>query len=130
MSSEQQSLLQKHSSGEIYVLRFSRPLGDPSNPKGYATHYTGYCDAGRVDERLAEHRSGRGAKITAAAAQQGIEMDIVLWIPGDRWVERAIKNRGNTPKFVEQVQKSGVPASIYTTAEKLHAEWCAKYQRQ
>src|SRR5512133_222286 len=27
--------------GVVYLLHFDRPIGDPANPRGFATHYTG-----------------------------------------------------------------------------------------
>src|SRR5687768_3591411 len=51
----------------IYVLKFSQPIGNPNNPRAMASFYVGYCDDDTLPRRLAEHRAGRGAAITAAA---------------------------------------------------------------
>lgn len=51
--------------GIVYMLQFDTPLG---NDKHRAHYYLGYCKARRLDERIAEHKSGYGARITAALA--------------------------------------------------------------
>jgi predicted GIY-YIG superfamily endonuclease len=86
----------------VYILQFTEKLGNPENPRGTAQFYVGYCDDNRPNQRLAEHRAGRGAAITRAATERGIGFDVVLTLPGDRATERAIKNRKNTRKFVQQ----------------------------
>ena len=113
----------------IYILKFSRKLGNLDNPKAQAQYYVGWCEDDRLEERLDEHTSGRGAKITRAAIEQGITFEVVAVIPGDRWVERAIKNRGNTPKLVEQLARNGwqAPDSLYTAAQRVKAATIAKW---
>lgn len=87
--------------GTLYFLRFERPIG---SEKHSAQFYIGYCKAGRdVEERLAEHRAGRGAKITAEVARQGIAMELVATMPGTQHDERALKNRHNPRKIVERL---------------------------
>jgi predicted GIY-YIG superfamily endonuclease len=90
----------------IYVLRFSKPLGNPNNRRGSAQYYVGYCEDGGLDRRLAEHWAGQGAKITAAAVARGLSLEVVLTLPGDRRTERAIKNQKNTARFVERQLKA------------------------
>lgn len=84
----------------VYFLEFDTPLGNLNNKRAQAKFYIGWTDD--VDARLAEHRAGRGAKITAAAVERGIGFKVVLVIDGDRSVERAIKNKKNTRKFLEK----------------------------
>ena len=83
----------------IYILKFSGKLG---NEKHQAEFYIGYCEEGRVNERLAEHRNGQGAAITRAAVERGFELTIVLTLPGDRKTERRLKNRNNARLIVER----------------------------
>jgi hypothetical protein len=59
--------------GTLYLLHFSRPLGDPKRPRMAARHYLGWTNGVAVDQRLADHRAGRGAAITRAAVGRGIE---------------------------------------------------------
>lgn len=85
----------------VYILRFDQPLG---NEKHQAQYYVGWTK--NLEGRLYHHRRGTGARMTAAAAKMGIGFEVVLFIPGaDRSVERAIKNRKNTRKFVEAYQR-------------------------
>jgi predicted GIY-YIG superfamily endonuclease len=92
----------------IYVIMFNRKLGNLSNPRAQAQFYVGYCDDARLGDRIAEHLSGQGAAITRAARKQGIGMQVVLTMPGDRSKEREIKNYKNTPKWVKkELEKRG-----------------------
>lgn len=85
----------------VYLLRFTRPLGDPSRPGCHARYYLGWCPDGpgrslyALFERIAEHRAGRGAAITAAAVAVGAQLQLVRTWPGaDRARERAMKKNG------------------------------------
>ncbi len=79
----------------IYLIHFSKPIG---SDKKMAQHYIGYAE-GDPAARLALHRAGRGAKITRAAAERGIGLEIVRTWPGDRAVERRLKQRGHAAKL-------------------------------
>ena len=69
----------------IYLIHFDRPLH-------HAQHYVGYCNEDHLAQRIALHKSGRGAKILAALKSQGIGWQVVRTFPGDRHEERRIKN--------------------------------------
>lgn len=76
----------------IYLLKFQRPIGG-HHPCGKAEFYLGYCDDGRLDDRIAEHRAGRGAAITRWLVRNGVGFDLVAVIPeGDRSLERRLKS--------------------------------------
>ena len=47
-----------------YLLHFTEPIG-------HAKHYVGSALASRLDERMAEHASGRGAALTREACKRG-----------------------------------------------------------
>ena len=81
----------------VYLLHFDGKLGNPANPYAMAQHYIG--TAYDVGARLADHRAGAGAKITAAATQRGIGFDVVRTWPGGRDVERRLKRRKDGPKL-------------------------------
>jgi hypothetical protein len=81
--------------GTLYLLHFSRPLGDPKRPRMAARHYLGWTNGVAVDQRLADHRAGRGAAITRAAVGRGIELQLVATWPGTRNDERRAKRSGN-----------------------------------
>ena len=89
----------------IYILQFEQPLGNPAKSRGQARYYIGYCDDGKLEQRISEHRSGTGAKITRAAVRNGIGFRVVITLPGDRAEERRLKKRKNTPKLVAQLLK-------------------------
>ena len=80
--------------GDVYVLRFTQN-GQPVKLADHAELYVGW--ARDVEARVSCHRTGikgKGAAITAAAIQNGFELEVVLVIKGvDRYFERAIKNR-------------------------------------
>jgi hypothetical protein len=78
--------------GRVYLVCMSRPVC-AHRP---ARHYLGWTHAGRAPEdRLAEHRAGRGARILAAAAARGIGLAVVRTWDGDRNLERKLKNQKN-----------------------------------
>ncbi|MCZ7544886.1 MAG: hypothetical protein M5R40_15790 [Anaerolineae bacterium] len=83
----------------IYLLHFLRPIGDTSNARGMAMHYMGYADDGRLADRLAEHESGWGAKITAEFMRQQIPFVVAATWPGDRSEERRLKRWHKHPKL-------------------------------
>lgn len=75
----------------VYLLCFSRPLG-------HARHYIGQTDR-TVAERVAEHRSGRGARLTRMAVQAGIELRLArTWNDAPRCFEQRLKNRGGASR--------------------------------
>lgn len=83
--------------GTVYLIHFSRAIGDLDNPHGAAQHYLGYTDD--LAARLEAHRSGNGAAIMAAVAERGIEWVVARTWAGDRGLERRLKNWHNSPKL-------------------------------
>jgi predicted GIY-YIG superfamily endonuclease len=75
----------------IYLLHFEEPIGDLDNPHGQAQHYLGFAEDHRLDARIDEHRTGRGAAITRALHRQGIRFVVAAIWPGDRNEERRLK---------------------------------------
>lgn len=82
----------------VYLLHLDKPLGNPEKAHGQAQHYIGYC-RGSVEDRIAKHRNGNGAKLTAAAAENGIEMIVVRTWSGGRDFERHLKAQKNAKRF-------------------------------
>lgn len=76
--------------GTIYVLHFSRPYR-------HAKHYVGWTDR-PIEERLAEHRAGRGARLCAVVCAVGIELLLSHTVPGTRDDERKLKKRGGASR--------------------------------
>jgi predicted GIY-YIG superfamily endonuclease len=71
--------------GTVYTLHF-----DP--PYKHAGHYTGW--AKDLDERLAEHEAGRGARLTQVQLEHGGTWRLARAEPGTRDDETRRKERG------------------------------------
>ena len=70
----------------LYLIHFSRPFK-------HAGHYRGYCEDGKLERRIAKHRSGRGAKLLKIIQEAGITWEVVATFEGDRKAERNLKKR-------------------------------------
>ena len=79
--------------GTVYLLHFERPIC-PTRP---CQHYLGYTID--LDARLAEHRAGRGARLTQVAVERGIAFEVVRTWAGDRTFERRLKHRKESPRL-------------------------------
>jgi hypothetical protein len=75
--------------GQIYLLHLQRSYR-------HARHYIGFTQ--NLEQRLAEHRAGRGSPLIAAAAADGIQFELAAVWPGDRNRERQLHNYKNTPR--------------------------------
>jgi hypothetical protein len=77
--------------GTVYLLHFASPYR-------HARHYIGW--ARNLEARLAHHRAGTGARLTAAASEAGIPFEVVrLWPGEDRHFERRLHNRKSGPRL-------------------------------
>lgn len=88
--------------GEIYILHFvefelESGLWKSAKLADHAGHYVGW--SAHVADRLKQHECGEGARITAAAKEAGFGWIVADIIPGDRYLERYIKNTKNTKQF-------------------------------
>jgi predicted GIY-YIG superfamily endonuclease len=92
----------------IYVLQFRRKIGNKNNSRGQASYYLGWCEDGRLKQRLEEHRTGRGAALTRWAANHGIDFDLVLVIPGSRNDERRLKNWKKHRQVVRRYERESL----------------------
>lgn len=72
--------------GTIYLLHFDKPYL-------HAKHYLGWTSS--IEERLEQHRSGRGSPLVKAA---GAFVLARVWV-GDRHLERRLHNRKDSPKM-------------------------------
>lgn len=76
--------------GCVYLLHFDTVIG---NERHTAQHYIGYADKS-LRERIATHRSGRGARITQVLHELGIGFTVVkVWRPGTRKLEKQLKRQ-------------------------------------
>jgi hypothetical protein len=90
--------------GWCYLCHFSRPLGNLQNPRAQAQHYLGWAedeagDREGLEQRIAEHLAGHGAKITRAAVAQGIEIVVVATWRAPLAFEKVLKRRKEAPKL-------------------------------
>lgn len=95
----------------IYIIELDEPIGNRDNCHGSARYYIGYCDDDHLEQRIAQHRSGQGARMLAACNERGIEYNVILILPGDRTEERRLKNQKNTPRLVRKLKGSTVDAT-------------------
>lgn len=80
--------------GYCYLIHFDRPI----SPDHTCQHYIGYTMRS-LRERMADHRSGRGARLTQVARERGIGFRCVrTWRNASRSLERQLKNRKDAPK--------------------------------
>lgn len=76
--------------GTAYLLHFDQPFK-------HASHYLGW--SGNLPVRLAEHESGRGARLTEVVAEAGIRWTLTRTWPGvSRDYERALKDQGGASR--------------------------------
>lgn len=76
--------------GLVYLLHFSRPYH-------HAKHYVGYTQD--LEQRYMTHLMGMGSPLVKAVVNAGIEVQVAKIFVGDRYLERAIKDRKNTPQI-------------------------------
>jgi predicted GIY-YIG superfamily endonuclease len=74
----------------VYLLHFSTPYH-------HARHYLGFTDD--LDARLADHRSGQGARLLSVIKDAGIAWTLARTWSGDRKFERKLKDRKATPRL-------------------------------
>jgi predicted GIY-YIG superfamily endonuclease len=71
-----------------YLLHFSVAYPNGNRPQ----HYLGY--AKNLPKRLAQHRLGKGARLTEVITQAGIRFEVArVWPNGSPQLERELKRR-------------------------------------
>ena len=71
----------------VYTLHLWPPLG-------HAAHYTGTTPERRLEQRLADHALGRGARLTQVQIERGGWWVLAQTQPGGRSLERRLKQHG------------------------------------
>ncbi|HYT28758.1 MAG TPA: hypothetical protein VEL72_07045 [Ktedonobacteraceae bacterium] len=79
-----------------YLLHFYDPQTGESAKLAHAAHYLGMSDS--VSERLAQHGTSHGAKLTYAARQAGLSWVVAKTWAGGRRFEKKLKSRKNAPR--------------------------------
>lgn len=74
----------------VYLIHFHEPIAPGRHT---CQHYLG--SAKHLRDRIAEHRAGRGARLTQVAIERGIAFTVVRTWEGGRHLERQLKNRKN-----------------------------------
>lgn len=77
----------------VYLYHFDKPI----SPNHTTQHYLGSTDD--LEIRDADHRAGRGARLTQVANERDIDYTVVRTWEGDRKLERQLKNLKNAPKL-------------------------------
>ncbi len=73
---------------KVYLIHFDKPLK-------HAKHYLGYSE-NNVRGRVQKHRTGKGAKLMAAATKNGISWHVSRTWDGGRDLERMLKDQHNS----------------------------------
>ena len=90
--------------GTVYLLHF-----DP--PYRHARHYLGFT-AGPIEDRVALHITGQGARLVEVAVNAGCSVELARTWPGSRTVERQKKRQGGAARCCPICRAAGlVPAS-------------------
>jgi hypothetical protein len=82
--------------GVIYLLHFDQPIGDLANPRGFASHYTGWTLD--LPTRLVDHAAGRGARLMQVIGKQQIGWQLARIWTGTRARERSLKRSGGAAR--------------------------------
>jgi hypothetical protein len=82
--------------GVIYLIHFDRPIGDLRNPRGFASHYTGWTLD--LPARLVDHAQGRGARLMEVVGELGIGWQLARIWTGTRTRERSLKRSGGAAR--------------------------------
>jgi predicted GIY-YIG superfamily endonuclease len=109
----------------VYTLHFWPPLR-------HAKHYTGSTPRSRLAERLFEHATGTGARITQVQVERGGYWVLAQTEPGGYFRERQLKQHGATRRCQVCKAISGYQAGRLDAAEALtRAGWgrATQYQR-
>jgi hypothetical protein len=82
--------------GVIYLIHFDQPIGDLRNPRGFASHYTGWTLD--LPARLVDHAAGRGARLMQVVGERGIGWQLARIWTGTRTRERSLKRSGGAAR--------------------------------
>jgi hypothetical protein len=74
----------------VYLIHFIKPYK-------HARHYLGYSQ--NLDKRITDHLCGMGARLMEVITTAGIDWKLARTWPGDRWLERRLKNRHEAPRL-------------------------------
>ena len=78
----------------VYLLHFSQPIAPGRHT---ARHYIGFTND--LEQRIAQHRAGTGARLCEVAKERGISFVVAQLWEGDRALERKLKRRHAGPRL-------------------------------
>lgn len=82
--------------GTVYLLHFIDAAGNHAK-HGHAGHYVGFTE--NLPQRLATHRSGRGARLLQVVLEDGLSFVVVrLWTGVTEAEEQRVKNLGGAAR--------------------------------
>jgi hypothetical protein len=99
--------------GLVYQVHFDRPIGDTSNPRSFASHYTGWTL--NLPVRLGEHAAGRGARLMQVVAEQHIAWQVTRLWAGSRARERSLKRQGGAARRCPVCRLAAAGAAVPTS---------------
>lgn len=82
----------------VYLLHFDKPYK-------HARHYLGSTD--NLEERLARHLAGNGARLVEVITQAGIGFVVARTWVGGRELERQLKRRKEGPRLCPICRAAG-----------------------
>jgi len=101
--------------GVVYLIHFEKPLA-------HSSHYIGW--ASNLEGRLWHHHNGTGARILAAANENGIKWHVVeVWPNEDRYFERQLKNRKGASRFCPVCREEVTLKTAIRRARVAAREW-------
>jgi predicted GIY-YIG superfamily endonuclease len=89
----------------VYLIHFLKPYK-------HARHYLGYST--NLDKRITDHLCGMGARLLEVVTDAGIEWRLVRTWPGDRELERQLKNRKDAPRLCPICNPGAMKRAIFT----------------
>lgn len=97
-------LIREHdgAAGTVYLVCLDQPFG-------HARHYLGWASPGRLAQRQMHHRCGSGANLLRHVAAAGIGWELSRTWPGDRYLERRLKNRGGKARLCPRCRPELIP---------------------
>lgn len=123
--------MSKHAT-TVYLIHFTRKLGNQDNPRGMAGHYIGFAEHD-LAARLERHRAGNGSRIMAAVAKAGIPWQCVRTWEGGRDLERQLKSHKQASDYCPvcrgEVESQGQGGRVIGKRAPMRARPVSFYER-
>jgi len=103
--------MKKKGAGTVYLLHFDRPYGPGggANGRGTAGHYLGW--AKNLEQRLAQHEAGTGARLMQVVKDAGIGWRLArTWKEGGLARESQLKKQGGRSRMCPQCRAAKAEA--------------------